>query len=435
MLGLSCFIYVMLRPVSSNKVLVPVLALLGLTAVGSLLTNGLQPAHGFLPILGVQLIAGVLALLVGSVNDTPGLWSDSRVLVAAPILFWVCVFALRPWMLRPLLIAAALGTALVSTGILLFVLGDKGLLPQVLPAAAVEGSGAAVGGGDSIQLRFYGLSTLVAAGPMWIASLLIHVSDVLPPMWLRLYAATAALLAGMVSGRRILILLLLLTPVLLWLVRRLLITPSLRRAKDRTSLILPALLSLVVGLAIAFAAAPSVFSPTTVRESAAALSDTLGGGGAYNDDIRTLESDGLLQGWAKRPLLGYGAGAVLPGYARNDLRPWDFELQYHRLLLQEGLVGAVCFLAVLVLSVRVLRRAVYARPECTSPLLATTVGSAAMLVANASDPYLQAPGHMWAIYLPLGVASALLSNANATAAPFDYRDPKEAITSNSLQRL
>lgn len=34
-----------------------------------------------------------------------------------------------------------------------------------------------------------------------------------------------------------------------------------------------------------------------------------------------------------------------------------------------------------------------------------------MLIGNASNPYLQAPGHVWAIFLPVAVANLMLRSA------------------------
>jgi len=411
LIALAAFVYTMFRPVSNNGVLVPALALLGVVALGSLTLHGMKVTRTLQAIMFVQFIAGLFALFIGSVNNTPGLWPDALVLIGGPLLFWICVLALRSWMLRPLLIATAFGTAVVSTAILLFVLSDKGLLPAILPEAVVRGSGGGIGQLDqSIAVRFYGLSTLVAAGPLWIASLLVPRSDLMPPAWLRFYAAVAALLAGIVTGRKALVLLLVLTPLFVWVVRRILHGPSSpQHLKGHTSLVVPGMLALAFAITVAFAAAPSVFSLNTVGQSISSVTDTVSGSGNYQDTIRTEESTELLQSWADSPLIGHGAGAIVQGYARDDARPWNFELQYHRLLQQQGLFGASCFLVVLLMVISFLRRAVEASPEHASVLVATTVAAAAMLVANATNPYLQAPGHMWSIYLPLGIASAVMS--------------------------
>jgi hypothetical protein len=47
-------------------------------------------------------------------------------------------------------------------------------------------------------------------------------------------------------------------------------------------------------------------------------------------------------------------------------------------------------------------------PEHVPTLVATSVAALSMLVANASNPYLQAVGHVWSVALVLGVANALL---------------------------
>jgi len=407
LLGLVCFIYILQRPVSSNNILVPVLGLLGLLAAGALIRNGAPPARGILIIIFTQLFAGAIALLVGSLHNTPGLWSQAVVLLVAPILFWTCAIALRSWMIRPIMVAAAIGTVILSLTILLFVLGEQGLFPQILPSSLLIDSGAGINPvGQSIQIRFYGLSTLVAAGPLWLASLLVPRSGYLPGSTLRSVAAASALLASLLTGRRALVVVLFLVPVLIWVVRRVL-APSRRGGPRRFLPVLPILWSSFLAGVIIVQLAPSLFSASSVTK---ALSSPFAFvTGALPNDARNLESVKLLNSWSSHPFLGSGAGAVVQNYFRDRDRPWNFELQYHMLLFTEGLMGATLFGVVIFLSVRFIRRAILLHPDSFSVLVATSVAACAMLIANASDPYLQAPGHMWVIYLPLGIANAVLT--------------------------
>lgn len=411
----ALLLYLLLRPVSNNQILIPVLAGLALCAIAAIATRGGHLTAPAMAILFVQLIHGLIALLVGSLNTTPGLASQAPVLIAAPALFWLCSAAIRTDHIRLILTTVAVGTIIVSVGILLYVLGAQGILPPVLPESLLAATGAGVNlDGPSVAIRFYGLSTLVAAGPMLAVSTVLPNNPHLPGLKLRVTAATVAALAAMLTGRRALVLVLILAPATLWVIRRILDT---RRAAEpsvgrRTSIVaVPATLGLAFVLTAATTMFPRTFNLHLAHDAVHAVNDNVfGGQGSSASPILADQSAKLFAAWSTHPLFGLGAGATIPGYWRDPARPWNFELQYHRLLMYGGLVGVVLFAVVLVLAVVLIRRAATAAPDATPALLVATVGAASILLANAYDPYLQAPGHMWAIYLPLAIANAVLVN-------------------------
>jgi hypothetical protein len=132
---------------------------------------------------------------------------------------------------------------------------------------------------------------------------------------------------------------------------------------------------------------------------------------AVDTNIRSTEAAELFRGWANHPIFGSGLGAELPsGYVRSLIRPWMFELQYHQALFALGLFGMLLLglAALLVLwTIIAAGRAVY-RPS----LVAATTAGIAIVVANASNPYLQAVGHGWGVALAVGIANVLLIMAD-----------------------
>lgn len=77
------------------------------------------------------------------------------------------------------------------------------------------------------------------------------------------------------------------------------------------------------------------------------------------EDARTIQKDYLLEAFAESPVLGSGFGGYA-GYLRNEQRPWSYELTYHKLLFNMGIVGTTIlgalFSVYLVLVIRLLRR-------------------------------------------------------------------------------
>jgi hypothetical protein len=141
--------------------------------------------------------------------------------------------------------------------------------------------------------------------------------------------------------------------------------------------------------------------------------------------ILRYETPALLRGWAQHPIQGAGFGAILPGYARNVEKPWGFEAQYPLLLFQTGLIGLALLAIIARWGWRFLRRAALKTSDhgLATVLVVTTTAVICVLVANAADPYLQAPGVCWGMYLPFAAANLALTARNPhppTEIPVDF---------------
>ena len=128
---------------------------------------------------------------------------------------------------------------------------------------------------------------------------------------------------------------------------------------------------------------------------------------------RLIQAPQLLEAWERRPLLGSGLGATLPsGYARSASAPYSFELTYHAMLFQQGLVGVAVLLGLPLLAAL---RAVLAMGRLEREERALAAGGAAgivgLLVAGATNPYLVSTFGM----LALAVALAVCARAVALA--------------------
>jgi hypothetical protein len=114
-------------------------------------------------------------------------------------------------------------------------------------------------------------------------------------------------------------------------------------------------------------------------------------------------------------IFGRGFGAyIVREIPRPRVRPWQTELQYHGLFYWTGIVGLLLLAATLLASLRAVREAFRLSPESRGVLFISTVGAFAILIANGTNPYLQAPGHMWPIFLPLMITSAVLAKSSSS---------------------
>jgi hypothetical protein len=105
------------------------------------------------------------------------------------------------------------------------------------------------------------------------------------------------------------------------------------------------------------------------------------------EDARSLQTPYLIGGFMKAPVLGSGFGGYA-GYKRNELRPWTYELTYHMLLFNTGLVGSV-FLVTLYgcyffLVIGLLRRF----KQASAIPFSLLVAFCSLLVGSYSNPYL-----------------------------------------------
>jgi hypothetical protein len=105
-------------------------------------------------------------------------------------------------------------------------------------------------------------------------------------------------------------------------------------------------------------------------------------------DERMIQKDFLLNGFAESPMFGSGFGAFA-GHLRNELRPWTYELIYHQMLFNLGVVGmgylTLLYGSFLILVFRLLRR----HPEGSATPFGLLVGFCSLLIGAISNPYLR----------------------------------------------
>jgi len=404
--------YIMVRPVGFNTILLPVLAVLAITSAVTLIVRRPKIARPILIVLISLLVAGTYGTTVGVGN--PGLMNGILVWIAAPAIFGTWLLAGDARQLKWLMTTAAVTTVVISLAILLFVAGSIAIIPQLFPAWAQTQLGFFFDPTivDGIAIQFLGLSTLVAAAPLWLSATILPRHPLLPHRALSATAGLIALVATMVAGRAALTVVTIVVPAVIWIAWRVF-----SRREPRTMVRSLAPVVAVVGVAGVAGALLLAGNANVTKAFARLLSTFTGEGQSVSDQIRSAQSGELLSAWVQSPILGHGLGAVIDGYARSDDRPWDFELQYHLYLFQFGIIGVLILFAGVGAAIYAFISALRVAPEMAPVLFVAAAGATAMLSANASNPYLQAPGHMWAVYLVLMVINLVLTKRYALAEP------------------
>ncbi|MEO9246475.1 hypothetical protein ABDK96_02125 [Citricoccus nitrophenolicus] len=413
-----CLAYMMFRPVSNNVVLYPALVLLGVISVAGMASRGTRLARELVPVLILGGLVVMIGFLFGVGN--PGWWHALIPWLVGPVIFWFWAASMDRGVLRIMVKTTAWATVALSAFIILYVGAQSGYLPQIIPPALLEETGAGFDGtGEATAIRLYGLSTLAAAAPMWVASLMVRRHPLLPGVALRVLAASTAVTAAMLGGRRAIILIVLLTPLIVWGLRMVM--------RERRPVIIPVPLAIagVLAVPVAVIAAPSVWAMPAVQRAWDAVTGFFDpDAGVAGTNVRTDQMQHLADATADSPMVGHGFGATLNnGFSRNIERPWEFEMQYSLLLFNVGILGAILMAAAVITALAALRKAALHRPDMVPVLVVTGTAAVAMIIANASNPYLQAPGHMWAVFIALGAIGAVLNMpANDATSPAPEQD-------------
>jgi O-antigen ligase len=121
------------------------------------------------------------------------------------------------------------------------------------------------------------------------------------------------------------------------------------------------------------------------------------------NDVRTNESRHFLDAIEESPVWGHGSGAVVPGHIRDVNRPWAYELTYHSILFDFGLLGSLVLLGWTLWTAWRLWGRIRAGD---SLVVAVAAGWVGVLLASVYDPYLLKIDGMWMVFIPFGLAVA-----------------------------
>jgi len=123
------------------------------------------------------------------------------------------------------------------------------------------------------------------------------------------------------------------------------------------------------------------------------------------ETIRNIQARYLIAGFLEKPIFGNGVGAALEGFYRSKNSPWMFELSYHVVLFQSGIVGMILYLSALWILFRII---INTRSEDKTMYFACLISFISVLVANATNPYISSSFDFAIfLYLPVLLAKAV----------------------------
>ncbi len=461
--------WVFFLPVSQNSILLPLVASLGAIAAYWLVRRQahidrrlLIPAAMWLTFL---LYGSIVAYLFDAEN-----WSRVMFFMFAIPLFYVLLTAVfRRSFIRPLFYLGASVSILAAVILISQSAVAVGALPFLkLPGSFYGFINLVFEVDTSGPLRFTSniLPPMLWWGAMWMASIFVSARDAyLPPMAVRISASVLCLAAAVFSLRRAMIVILVVVPLISAAIALVLF---LRNRTDGTVRVTLSSALLLVGVFIAATAIVLAIQPKSYEIASPVIDSVVGlsGGNAGSgeagprvslsdcglrggqtlggvpdedesqSDLSSLETKAcadLIRANEASVLLspangveaafGRGIGATVDRgkYFRPEMaaRPWQSELSYHLVFYWSGYVGLAMLVFVGVAGMAVLRHAMRRANDLNGALFVATVGAAALIIANASNPYMQALGHMWPLFFPFMIANAILRPASKASDSLD----------------
>lgn len=128
--------------------------------------------------------------------------------------------------------------------------------------------------------------------------------------------------------------------------------------------------------------------------------------------VRYSQFDALIQGWKENPLFGSGFGVNAEGSIRSDSVPGMYELSYIAMLFQTGIVGMTVYVVLIVWLLTMCVKIIKSNRQSITYIIPTLTGVISMLIANATNPYIQSFDGLWVLFYPLALINRyLLINA------------------------
>lgn len=254
----------------------------------------------------------------------------------------------------------------------------------------------------TIQMKYHGITSLAFLSPYLIARVVIGEKNRTSRNLAIGFSLFLCILAIFLSGRRAVMLLLPVSCVIA-LGIRIAIDGRITNTLLRQGIMLFGLAGIISMVA---AYLLEVYIGVSILETVYQLVDSLLYSTLNASNLeRVRQAPALLDGWAANPLLGAGHGARAD-YVRSVLYPWRYELSYLANLFHTGIVGCVWYGLLVLAYIKYLWNACSDSEE-GRVVCAGMVGAICLLLAYATNPYLDAFDIQWTIYLPLVLASSM----------------------------
>jgi len=350
---------------------------------------------------------GALEILYGEIRGNEGAFGQVTVWVLWPLVFLLLSSAIYTENhLRSLF--RVMITASITIGLYgcLYTLTQTGRLPQGFYFEGIDQGQGFYTDGNVFGVSFNPLSSLLFLGPFLVALAITWPRDRRPvarSYWIYLGIVLDVAFA-LLSGRRALLVGLVITPIIL--------IAGTRVSRARLSRFVVPILALCAAVIVAV--------KVMHVDVEATLTGLTTGYKAVGDEARGVQFQSLMDGWREHPVFGAGIGAVAPGPIRSLKTPWAYELSYAALLFDIGIVGVLIYATAVGNIIRRTASVAKATVELRPWAIPVLAGMASFLIAQATNPYLLNFDSMWVIFLPVALLNVNAVRKN-TQTPAEHR--------------
>jgi len=356
------------------------------------------------------VFASLFFMTLGAARGAPGALRVGTVYVLWPLVYTVLVAGISDeGVLKSLLKVMVVATISIGAYGLIYIFYMSGMLPTYLYVPLDLGQ--AIGFYEGfMEVKIYSISSLLFLVPFVFTALIFwNKKDNEPVGRLLLWLALiAGLLLAFLSGRRVLWLIVLLTPLIIFSFRLFIRKPQIKnfRYSKRVSL---SVIAVAIGT---YAYLKHVYG----LDIFVVGSEFLKGFDFTHDFSASLRKEqffALLRGWADSPLFGAGHGARAIGSLRSVEMPWAYELSYVALLFHTGFVGFLVYASGIVWIYYMAVKIIRSGDRIGVYLLPVMVGLSCFLIGNATNPYLEKFDYIWVIFLPVAFINYWFLKKNA----------------------
>lgn len=363
------------------------------------------------------LSRSILGIIVGFGNNTPGLY------ILMPLnLYYVILYMIILTMIKKdnffynLIEILFIGTVAIVVMDLYYILSAMQFLPPISFFNIFDNSNYPFSFGinryGTLEMYARNLGFLPICFPFFLG-LLFKIPEGINKYLINKYSLSLLLILMIglmfMTGRRIFLLIILISPVFIFLFSRFLRGRALKQA-NKIFVFISSGGILLTFLFFTYFASTIALDFTKLKDSFFAAFDS------SQEGIRFHQSIALIDNWKKAPFFGHGAGAGVPGYrkpGKDRAVPWGFELSYHARLNQYGLVGfgleLLYYFSIFILGIMVIRQ------FNDFLMIALLSGYAAFLIANGTNPFLNSFEFLWPIIIPLIYINIRLFDTNNTS--------------------
>lgn len=348
----------------------------------------------------------IIWIFIGYIYGNPGIIDYFRLFVIWPFIYFILVFYINSTNIIYAIIKLLM---IISFSISIYNLYKLLEVINIVPKLFYIDDG---GGGVGIHTGFtqivsLNIGSLVFLLPFVIGILIIK-KDILQKMKINklflLVTVFVTILCSILSGRRV-----------LWLI--LVISVSLTISfiiihRQSWNVFRKLLVKSIIVISVIFILS-NIFNDRLDINLSAMKSRFVEEFDPNNATPRNMQKIALIDGFYNYPIFGSGFGVGVPNVIRSQERPWTYELTYHLILYNTGLLGTFLFSLILLFPILWAILLIRKDKSLDNIVFPIVLSYFSVLIACATNPYLTSSFDFeWMLFLPLGIFNYLEINAS-----------------------